>query len=241
MASRSNCLLIPTFAGLMCGVILRMFRLPATGTTPVLPLVRLADRLLSSANRPHPAADGNRRHQNGPTPRPRKPERHHPTRSSTAAVALHSPCRSRSGGRKQAEGRGDRHLLLQLRRNQKADRKWMPRKLAFDVVDIQMRSELRETQDGSLKSSRWGEAIPHNATTRFDESRIRRSSGSPSAQGHPYAARPRPEGMRRKEGPKADQKPPPPYVPHDSKQYLPRVAQGAAQTTTVAQQGVPSP
>lgn len=103
-----------------------------------------------------------------------------------------------------------------------------PRKLAFDVIDIQMRSEnYANLKDGSFEIEPVGKNQSRiTLTTRFERKLHPSLFWEPiehkvihTLHGHVL------EGMRRKaEGPKADHKPPPPYEPQESKQYLPRVA-----------------
>ncbi|MCE9525023.1 MAG: hypothetical protein K8R36_03100, partial [Planctomycetales bacterium] len=103
-----------------------------------------------------------------------------------------------------------------------------PRKLAFDVVDIQMRSEnYAKLKDGSFEIEPVGDKQCRILlTTRFERKLHPAFFWEPiehkvihTLHGHVL------EGMRRKaEGPKAEQKLPPPYERQDSKQYLPRVA-----------------
>ena len=104
-----------------------------------------------------------------------------------------------------------------------------PRQLAFDVIDIQMRSEnYAKLQDGRFEIEPVGEKQSRiTLTTRFERKLHPSFFWEPiehkvihTLHGHVL------EGMRRKaEGPKADNKPPPRYEPQDSKQYLPRVAE----------------
>ncbi|MGI8979045.1 MAG: hypothetical protein ACR2FY_07455 [Pirellulaceae bacterium] len=120
-----------------------------------------------------------------------------------------------------------------------------PRKLAFDVVDIQMRSEnYARLQDGSFEIEPVGEKRSRiTLTTRFERKLHPAFFWEPiehkvihTLHGHVL------EGMRRKaEGPKADDKPPPRYVPQDSKQYLPRVAMVTNRLETATHPGGPSP
>ena len=103
-----------------------------------------------------------------------------------------------------------------------------PRKLAFDVVDIQMRSEnYAKLKDGSFEIEPLGaKQCRITLTTRFERKLHPSFFWEPiehqvihTLHGHVL------EGMRRKaEGPKADQKLPPRYERQDSKQYLPPVA-----------------
>ncbi len=121
-----------------------------------------------------------------------------------------------------------------------------PRQLAFNVIDIQMRSEnYAKLKDGSFEIEPVGTKQSRiTLTTRFERKLRPAFFWEPiehkvihTLHGHVL------EGMRRKaEGPKADQNPPPPYEPEDSKQYLPRVAENRVeQTRTVAQSKDPSP
>ena len=120
-----------------------------------------------------------------------------------------------------------------------------PRQLAFDVIDIQMRSEnYAKLQDGRFEIEPVGEKQSRiTLTTRFERKLHPSFFWEPiehkvihTLHGHVL------EGMRRKaEGPKADNKPPPRYEPQDSKQYLPRVAMGTHRLEIAAHQGVPSP
>lgn len=103
-----------------------------------------------------------------------------------------------------------------------------PRRLAFDVVSVQMRSEnYAELKDGSFEIEPVGEKQSRiTLTTRFERKLHPTFFWEPierkvihTLHGHVL------EGMRRKaEGPKAGERPPPPYVPKDSREYLPRVA-----------------
>jgi hypothetical protein len=103
-----------------------------------------------------------------------------------------------------------------------------PRQLAFDVVTVQMRSEnYAELKDGSFEIEPVGDTQSRiTLTTRFERKLHPTFFWEPiehtvvhTLHGHVL------EGMRRKaEGPKADQKLPPAYVPEDSREYRPRVA-----------------
>lgn len=103
-----------------------------------------------------------------------------------------------------------------------------PRKLAFDVIDIRMRSEnYANLKDGSFEIEPVGEKQSRiTLTTRFERKLHPSFFWEPiehkvihTLHGHVL------EGMRRKaEGLKANTRPPPSYEPQESKQYLPRVA-----------------
>jgi hypothetical protein len=249
--------LIPTFAGLMCGVILRMFLIAGNWDhawyfrwyvwlIASLPLIgqQIEDRIprqteiaviktgLTIDATPEEAWNAIMFYED---------VEHAPP--WLLNLALPQPIRSEGSKQKEGEIVTCFYNCGEIKKRiSKVD---APRQLAFDVVDIQMRSEnYAKLKDGSFEIEPVGTKQSRiTLTTRFERKLHPSFFWEPiehkvihTLHGHVL------EGMRRKaEGPKADQKPPPPYVPQDSKQYLPRVAQGAAQTTTVAQQGVPSP
>ncbi|HZN32188.1 MAG TPA: hypothetical protein VFB80_00165 [Pirellulaceae bacterium] len=103
-----------------------------------------------------------------------------------------------------------------------------PRRLAFDVVSVRMRSEnYANLKDGGFEISPVGDKQSRiTLTTRFERKLRPAFIWEPierrvihTLHGHVL------EGMRRKaEGPQADDKPPPPYEPRDSKLYLPPLA-----------------
>jgi hypothetical protein len=103
-----------------------------------------------------------------------------------------------------------------------------PRRLAFDVVSVQMRSEnYANLKDGSFEIVPLGQRQSRiTLTTRFERKLRPAILWEPierrvihTLHGHVL------EGMRRKaEGPQAVEKPPPPYEPQDSKLYLPPLA-----------------
>jgi hypothetical protein len=249
--------LIPTFAGLMCGVILRMFLIAGNWDhawyfrwyvwlIASLPLIgqQIEDRIprrteiaviktgLTIDATPEEAWNAIMFYED---------VEHAPP--WLLNLALPQPIRSE--GNKQKEGEIVTCFYNCGEIKKRISKVDAPRQLAFDVVDIQMRSEnYAKLQDGSFEIEPVGTKQSRiTLTTRFERKLHPSFFWEPiehkvihTLHGHVL------EGMRRKaEGPKADQKPPPPYVPQDSKQYLPRVAQRAAQTTTVAQQGVASP
>ncbi len=249
--------LIPTFAGLMCGVILRMFLIAGNWDhawyfrwyvwlIAALPLVgqQIEDRIprrteiaviktgLTIDATPQEAWNAIMFYED---------VEHAPP--WLLNLALPQPIRSEGSKQKEGEIVTCFYNCGEIKKRiSKVD---APRKLAFDIVDIQMRSEnYAKLQDGSFEIEPMGTKQSRiTLTTRFERKLHPSFFWEPiehkvihTLHGHVL------EGMRRKaEGPKAETKPPPPYEPQDSKQYLPRVAQANQQTKTVAQQVGASP
>lgn len=141
-------------------------------------------------------------------------------------LALPQPIRSE--GNKQNEGEIVTCFYNSGEIKKRISRVDAPRKLAFDVVEIQMRSEnYARLKNGSFEIEGRGEnQCQITLTTRFQRKLQPAFVWEPierkvihTLHGHVL------EGMRRKaEGAEADDKPPPRYESDDSKQYLPPLA-----------------
>ena len=233
--------LVPTFLGVLCGVILRMFLIAGNWDhawyfrwyvwlIAALPLIgqQLEDRFprrteiaviktgLTIEATPQEAWNAIMFYED---------VEHSPP--WLLHLALPQPIRSE--GNKQKEGEVVTCFYNCGEIKKRISKVDAPRQLAFDVIDIQMRSEnYAKLQDGRFEIEPVGEKQSRiTLTTRFERKLHPSFFWEPiehkvihTLHGHVL------EGMRRKaEGPKADNKPPPRYEPQDSKQYLPRVAE----------------
>jgi ribosomal protein L37E len=231
--------LVPTFLGLLCGIILRMFLVAGkwdhawyfrwyVWLIAALPLIgqQIEDRIprrteiaviktgLTIDSTPEEAWNAIMFYED---------VEHAPP--WLLHLALPQPIRSEGSKQKEGEIVTCFYNCGEIKKRiSKVD---APRKLAFDVVGIQMRSEnYARLKDGSFEIEPLGDKQCRiTLTTRFERKLQPAFFWEPiehkvihTLHGHVL------EGMRRKaEGPKADHKLPPPYEKQDSKQYLPRV------------------